>query len=199
METLITKCIRKTGWRMAAGLVILAFVLGMMTPPGFAEEQKDAKAAKPRPRIGLVLSGGGARGAAHIGVLKVLEELRVPVDYIAGTSMGSIVGGSYASGNTVDQMLIDISNIKSADLATDSPPRQDVAFRRKQDDLNNYIGPELGFRRGKLLLPKGVVTGVGLEAVLRDLAKVKGSVPGARSMRGKNSNTHWSIASHRAA
>ena len=54
-----------------------------------------------RPRIGLVLSGGGARGAAHIGVLKVLEELRVPVDLITGTSMGSIVGGSYASGQTV--------------------------------------------------------------------------------------------------
>jgi len=73
-------------------------------------------------------------------------------------------------------MLRDISTIKSADLATDTPPRQDVAFRRKQDDLVNYIGPELGFRGGKLLLPKGVVTGVGLEAVLRDLAKVKGSV-----------------------
>jgi NTE family protein len=109
-------------------------------------------------------------------VLKVLEEMRVPVDYIAGTSMGSIVGGSYASGNSVDQMLRDISNIKSADLATDSPPRQDIAIRRKEDDLKNYIGPELGLRRGKLLLPKGVVTGIGLEAVLRDLAKVKGPV-----------------------
>ena len=47
-----------------------------------------------RPRVGLVLSGGGARGAAHVGVLKVLEEMRIPVDYVAGTSMGSIVGGS---------------------------------------------------------------------------------------------------------
>jgi NTE family protein len=90
--------------------------------------------------------------------------------------MGSIVGGSYASGNSVDRMLYDISTIKSADLATDSPPRQDISIRRKEDDLKNYFGPELGFRRGKLLLPKGVVTGVGLEAVLRDLAKVKGSV-----------------------
>ena len=52
----------------------------------------------PRPRIGLVLSGGGARGAAHIGVLKVLEDLRIPVDYVAGTSMGAIIGGLYASG-----------------------------------------------------------------------------------------------------
>jgi NTE family protein len=176
MKKLHARNIGLKGWRKAASLVVLSVMPGMLAPPGFAEEPKTPVAAKSRPRIGLVLSGGGARGAAHIGVLKVLEELRVPVDYITGTSMGSIVGGSYASGNTVDQMLYSISTIKSADLATDTPPRQDVAFRRKQDDLVNYIGPELGFRGGKLLLPKGVVTGVGLEAVLRDLAKVKGSV-----------------------
>ena len=176
MKLLLMNDKGNAAWRKAAGLVVLAVVPGMMAPPGFAEEPNVSDAAKRRPRIGLVLSGGGARGAAHIGVLKVLEELRVPVDYIAGTSMGSIVGGSYASGNTVDQMQRDISSIKSADLASDAPPRQDVAVRRKQDDLKNYIGPELGIRGGKLLLPKGVVTGVGLEAVLRDLAKVKGPV-----------------------
>ena len=54
--------------------------------------------AAPRPRIGLVLSGGGARGAAHIGVLKMLDRLHVPIDAIAGTSMGAVVGGLYASG-----------------------------------------------------------------------------------------------------
>ncbi len=175
METLMTKRIRKTGWWRAACMLALVLAAGA-APVSAAEKTDTTAAAKPRPRIGLVLSGGGARGAAHIGVLKVLEEMRVPVDYIAGTSMGSIVGGSYASGNTVDQMLRDISTIKSADLATDSPPRQDISIRRKEDDLKNYIGPELGFRRGKLLLPKGVVTGIGLEAVLRDLAKVKGPV-----------------------
>jgi NTE family protein len=163
-------------WRTAGRLFLLAAFLNAFVPYSFGENADKAKTVKTRPRIGLVLSGGGARGAAHIGVLKVLEELRVPVDYIAGTSMGSIVGGSYASGNTIDQMLRDISTIKSADLASDAPPRQDVSIRRKQDDLQNYIGPEIGFRRGKLLLPKGVVTGIGLEAVLRDLAKVKGSV-----------------------
>jgi NTE family protein len=175
IKKMLTRRNGDAGWK-AVGLLALAAVLGAMTPTSFAENTDGTGAVKHRPRIGLVLSGGGARGAAHIGVLKVLEELRVPIDYIAGTSMGSIVGGSYASGNTIDQMLNDISTIKTADLATDSPPRQDIAFRRKQDDLKNYIGPELGARGGSLRLPKGVVTGVGLEAVLRHLAKIKGSI-----------------------
>ncbi len=175
-KKLLMQSKRNAGWKRAGYLLTLVAVLGMMAPPGFAENTDDAGAVKPRPRIGLVLSGGGARGAAHIGVLKVLEEMRIPVDYITGTSMGSIVGGSYASGNTIDEMLVAISTIKSADLATDAPPRTDISTRRKQDDLQNYIGPEIGIRKGSLLLPKGVVTGVGLEAVLRDLAKVKGSV-----------------------
>jgi NTE family protein len=168
------KGIRVACWKKAGGLLAAAAVLGALASHGFAEETGKAGTVKTRPRIGLVLSGGGARGAAHVGVLKVLEELRVPIDYIAGTSMGSIVGGSYASGNTVEQLLYDVSSIKASALATDSPPRQDISIRRKQDDFQNYIGPELGFRDGSLLLPKGIVTGVGLEAVLRRLAKVKG-------------------------
>ena len=176
IKKLLTQRNGDAGWKKAGGLLVLAAVLGAMTPTSFAENTDGAGAVKPRPRIGLVLSGGGARGAAHIGVLKVLEELRVPIEYITGTSMGSIVGGSYASGNTIDEMLVAISTIKSADLATDAPPRTDISTRRKQDDLQNYIGPEIGIRKGSLLLPKGVVTGVGLEAVLRELAKVKGTV-----------------------
>ena len=127
-----------------------------------------------RPRIGLVLSGGGARGAAHIGVLKVLEELRVPVDLIAGTSMGSIVGGSYASGQTVSAMTRDVANIKTDMLARDQPPRSEIAIRLKQDDWLDYIGPQFGYRDGSLQLPKGAITGVALEAVLRELALAKG-------------------------
>ena len=77
-----------------------------------APPRSDSTATQPpRPKIGLVLSGGGARGAAHIGVLKVLEELRVPVDVIAGTSMGSIVGAAYATGMTVPQMQKAIASI----------------------------------------------------------------------------------------
>ncbi len=127
-----------------------------------------------RPRIGLVLSGGGARGAAHIGVLKVLEELRVPIDLIAGTSMGSIVGGAYASGQTLPDMIVDVSRIKTETIAKDLPPRQDIAIGRKQEDWLDYFGPQFGYKDGSLRLPKGAITGVALEAVLRDLALAKG-------------------------
>jgi NTE family protein len=130
----------------------------------------------PRPRIGLVLSGGGARGAAHIGVLKVLEELRVPIDVIAGTSMGSIVGGSYASGQTVANMERDVAGITTELLAKDQPPRSEVAIRLKQQDWLDFIGPQFGFRDGSLMFPKGLISGVALEAVLRDLSLAKGDL-----------------------
>ena len=64
-----------------------------------------------RPKIGLALSGGGARGAAHIGVIRVLEENNVPIDYIAGTSMGSIVGGLYSSGMSTDEIEAALGSI----------------------------------------------------------------------------------------
>jgi NTE family protein len=124
-----------------------------------------------RPKIGLVLSGGGARGAAHVGVLKVLEELRVPVDVIVGTSMGSIVGGSYASGNSVAEMERDIATITTANLFNDRPPRADLPMRRKADDADPYIIPELGLTADGIVLPKGIITGVSVEAQLRKLVK----------------------------
>ena len=77
-----------------AAVLVMTLACG---PVGATEALQRDQAAE-RPRIGLALSGGGARGAAHIGVLEVLEEMRIPIDYVAGTSMGSIVGGLYAAG-----------------------------------------------------------------------------------------------------
>jgi NTE family protein len=127
-----------------------------------------------RPRVCLVLSGGGARGAAHIGVLKVLEELRVPVDCIAATSMGSIVGGAYASGLPLSEMETLVGGITSNRLFVERPPRQDLAMRRKMDDRSILFGLELGLRDGELKLPKGIVSGVQLESVLRGLVRTPG-------------------------
>jgi NTE family protein len=121
-----------------------------------------------------VLSGGGARGAAHIGVLKVLEELRVPVDCITATSMGSIVGGAYASGLSVPEMEKAVGEINSTLLFVERPPREDLAMRRKLDDRSILFGVELGIDKEGLKLPKGIVSGVQLESVLRGLVKTPG-------------------------
>jgi NTE family protein len=123
-----------------------------------------------------VLSGGGARGAAHVGVLKVLEELRVPIDCVVGTSMGSIVGAAFASGLSIPEMEAELRQLSLGTLFNDEPPRQDVPIRRKQDDQNIFFGPELGVKGGSLSLPKGVVSGVALEAELRRLARIPGYV-----------------------
>ena len=122
-----------------------------------------------RPRIGLVLGGGGARGAAHIGVLKELERHRIPIDAIAGTSMGAVVGGLYASGKSPAELEAIVASLDWVDALSDEPPRRDLSFRRKQDDAKYPINLELGLRDVELLLPMGVVQGQKLDLILRDL------------------------------
>lgn len=120
-----------------------------------------------RPRIGLVLSGGGARGAAHVSVLRVLEELDVPVDFIAGTSMGAVVGGLYAAGMSPGEMERLLTSMDWDDLLSDAPPRRDMPFREKVVDDHFLPLTEFGFRRGKLVFPRGVVAGQKLSSVLK--------------------------------
>ena len=122
-----------------------------------------------RPRICLVLSGGGARGMAHIGVLKVLEDLKIPIDCIAGTSMGAVVGGLYASGMTAEQIDATMRSVDWQEAFRDAPPRRDLAFRRKQDDRNFLVRLPLGLKHGQILLPKGFIQGEKLQETLRQL------------------------------
>lgn len=122
-----------------------------------------------RPRIGLVLGGGGARGAAHIGVLKELERQRIPIDVITGTSMGAIVGGLYASGMSAAELESLVGSLDWAGALSDKPDREDLSFRRKQDDAQFPIDFELGVRGTDLVLPKGVVQGQKLDLLLREL------------------------------
>lgn len=133
-----------------------------------ASAQPATPAATERPRIGLVLSGGGARGGAHLGVLKVLEELRVPVDVVVGTSAGSIVGAAYASGMPLADIEAEMRTLSTATLFHDVD-RTNEPMRRKADDALNFIGPEIGFGPNGISLPKGAIAGVSLEAVLRRL------------------------------
>ena len=121
-----------------------------------------------RPRIGLALGGGGARGAAHIGVLKELERLRIPIDAIAGTSMGAIVGGLYASGKTPGELQQLVESLDWADAFDDRSKREHRSFRRKQDDAAFPIPLELGLRDGSLQLPKGLIQGQKLSLILRE-------------------------------
>ncbi len=125
--------------------------------------------AKSRPRIGLALSGGGARGAAHIGVIRVLGEQQVPIDCIAGTSMGAIVGGLYASGMSLDEIEQAIDEIDWDSVFDDSTYRADKTFRRKRDDDDFLIKRPLGFSDGKIKLPLGLVQGQKIDFVLSEL------------------------------
>ncbi|MGX5726537.1 patatin-like phospholipase family protein [Metapseudomonas otitidis] len=123
-----------------------------------------------RPRVGLVLSGGAARGLAHIGVLKALEEQGIHIDAIAGTSMGAVIGGLYASGYSVEELEKLALTLDWRQALSDAPAREDVPFRRKQDDRDFLVKQKLSFRDdGSLGLPLGVIQGQNLALLLESL------------------------------
>ena len=142
---------------------------GFMLQSAPTVQAAEPAAAPKAPRIGLALSGGGARGLAHVGVLKVLEELRVPVHCVTGTSMGAVVGGTYASGATPAEMEKSVIAADWDNVFRDKPPRAEVASRRKVDDYKTLFAPEFGVKDGGLALPKGVIAGVSIEAFFREL------------------------------
>ena len=115
-------------------IVAMLLLLCILSPhPSFAEETK-------RPKIGLVLGGGGAKGAAHIGVLKVMEELKIPVDYIAGTSMGAIVAACMHRVFPQPNSKKRSPPIDWKDVFSGDPQRQDIDFRRKREDYQILSG-----------------------------------------------------------
>lgn len=121
-----------------------------------------------RPKIALVLSGGGVRGAAHVGVLKMLEQQRIPVDFICGTSMGALVGGLYSAGMSPDEMERILTSTDWNDLFLDRPSRKNLSYRRKQDDMESLIKFELGWDHG-LTFPASLTAGDKLIFFLRKL------------------------------
>ncbi|MDN3576468.1 patatin-like phospholipase family protein [Chitinimonas viridis] len=128
-----------------------------------------AQAAE-RPRVALVLGGGGARGLAHVGVLKVLEEARVPVDCVVGTSMGALVGGIYASGRSAADVDATVRQIDWDDVLDDRPQRQQRSYRDKQDDWFNMMNLGLGVSdTGQLLFPKGAINTQKVDLLIRQL------------------------------
>ncbi|MEM8816026.1 MAG: patatin-like phospholipase family protein [Pseudomonadota bacterium] len=151
--------------RSRAVLLPLLLTLALYGQAASAQHEAGAE----RPRVGLVLGGGGARGAAHIGVLKELERLRIPIDAIVGTSMGAAVGGLYATGMSADELEILVGSIDWVTSLSDRSARRNLSFRRKQDDRQYPFGLELGLDRGRLKLPRGAIQGHNLDLLLREL------------------------------
>jgi NTE family protein len=171
----ILRSVRSTA-AITLGLGALSLLLAAQwfAAPAVADAQALPEPAAPattphRPRVGLVLSGGGARGAAHIGVLKVLDEMRVPVDAIAGTSMGAVVGGLYASGLSARDIEKIMTSINWQDAFRDRPPREDLTLRRKEEEETFLVNFPLSVRGGHILLPRGLIQGQRLTQTLRRL------------------------------
>jgi NTE family protein len=152
--------------RVAAAMLLLALAAAH---PGFAADNAPVPVPAGTPRIGLALSGGGARGIAHIGVLKVLEEMRIPIHCVTGTSMGSIVGGTFAAGVTPAKLQEVVLRTDWDEVFRDQPPREEIAIRRKADDYKTLFRPEFGVKNGGLALPNGVIAGVSIESFFRVL------------------------------
>lgn len=162
-----------------------AVVACMGIAPSRAEGGRVAQATQPagvpaaapaRPRVGLVLSGGGARGFAHIGVLRVLRELRVPIDIVTGTSMGGIIGGLYAAGYSADELDAVVRDTDWDAIFNSRAPRRELDWRRKEDDYKNLSNVELGIVDGGLTLPRGLAGTQQLEFFLRSLSAPSKSI-----------------------
>ncbi|MDH5325545.1 MAG: patatin-like phospholipase family protein [Gammaproteobacteria bacterium] len=122
-----------------------------------------------RPVVGLVLSGGGARGAAHVGVLGIIEKMRVPVDIITGTSMGAIAGGLYAYGYSPAELELLLSQADWEVLFSDRAPRRGLSPRRKTDYLGYPVKNEMGFKNRSFYMPTGLLEGQKLNVYLKSL------------------------------
>jgi NTE family protein len=151
--------------RKSLAILLFSAALCSIGATNVAAQEKinSGNSSADRPKIGLVLSGGGARGMAHIGVLEWLEEHRIPIDYVAGTSMGGVVGGLYATGMTSTRMRHLVATLDWDKLLSGPPSYDELSFRRKEDRRAYPTTFEFGLRGG-LRLPRGLNPGhyVGL-------------------------------------
>ena len=140
---------------------------------------QDSLAVNARPKVGLVLSGGGAKGAAHIGVLKYLEEEGIPIDFIAGTSMGALVGGMYALGYSADEILDIVKSLDWDRLISNNVDRRKISFKQKMEKGTQVLNipfslkthkEELRSRSFRNSLPSGIVSGDNLINLFNSLS-----------------------------
>ena len=143
-------------------LALATAILIVAPPRSYAAQATDS-----RPRVGLVLAGGGAKGGAHVGVLKVLEELHVPIDCIAGTSMGALVGGGYASGIPAGDLEKFVTTIDWKKVVGSQGRRDLEPIEQKRDGATYSNEFEFGISSGGVTLPGGLVNTSNIEDLLR--------------------------------
>ncbi|NIY87214.1 patatin-like phospholipase family protein, partial [Vibrio campbellii] len=149
-------------WGRYVALWVCSFLIAT---PSFAKHVDEDHS---RPKIAVVLAGGGAKGAAHIGVLKALEEMHIPVDIITGTSMGAYVGGLYATGMSADEIESFIYSVDWNSGYRDRVDRSQRRVRDKEYEDRYQITTDLGLRFGEIRSPTGVVQGQNMLRILRE-------------------------------
>ena len=150
-------------------VLVMIFLVGInLLPMGLAAENSNSVT---RPQIGVALSGGGARGFAHIGVLEALEDLNIPIDYIAGTSMGSIIGGLYASGLTTQKLRRAVEHEIDWNRALNYTDDRDLLSYREKQTQRRFFQLELGIDKKGLAAPAGFINGQELFMELKRLTR----------------------------
>jgi len=159
-----------------AVLLYIALLVTIGVPVESYSLEENTETEAQRPKVALVLSGGGALGFAHIGVLKVLEELHVPVDCVVGTSMGALVGGTFAAGVSPHDIEKVVTNTDIASLFVDQPPRADIPEDIKQYDYRPLFEFTLGYNKGEIQLPAGASAGYKFELFLQNMIGTGASI-----------------------
>ena len=140
---------------------LLALWLALAAPPAWAQQNDPPKP----PKVALVLSGGGAMGIAHVGVIQTLEKLGIRPDFVVGTSMGSIVGGLYASGMNGAELEQAVETLNWDLIFDTSPPRAGLTYREKQIQADFPVKASIGVVGTKLRSPE--ISGVGRQPPAR--------------------------------
>ncbi len=145
------------------------FLAGLILCSSLATIAQQPAPAKKRPTLGLALQGGGALGLAHVGVITWMEEHHIPVDYVAGTSMGGLVGGVYATGHNAAELRQVVNGINWDQVMAGRTPFDDLSFRRKEDARDYPNSLEFGLRKG-LQFPAGFNSGQQVLLILDKVA-----------------------------
>jgi len=147
----------------------------LISTPILAAETDPPSAPADRPRIALVMGGGGSHAIAHLGVLKELERQHVPIDLIVGNGLGGLIGGLYASGMSIDEIHALLTETDWVEIFNPDTKREDLSFRRKQDDDDFLIKYKVGIKDGQAQLPTSLIPNAKLGWLLQKVtANTKG-------------------------